>query len=45
MSQTMPSQAGAWQAVIERAGLIGDDFEGQLDGLDAFLDKVEILLL
>jgi len=44
MAQTMPSQAGTWQAVIERIGLMGDDFDGQLDGLDAFLDQVEILV-
>ena len=44
MAQTMPSQAGAWQAVIERIGLMGEDFEGQLDGLDAFLDRVELLV-
>jgi hypothetical protein len=44
MAQTMPSQAGAWQAVCERVGLMGEDFESHLEGLDAFLDKVEVLV-
>ena len=44
MAQTMPSQSGAWQAVCERVGLMGDDFEDHLEGLDAFLDSVEVLV-
>ncbi len=44
MAQTMPSQSGAWQAVCERIGLMGEGFGDHLDGLDAFLDKVEVLV-
>jgi hypothetical protein len=44
MAQTMPSQSGAWQAVCERIGLMGDDFRVHLDGLDAFLDQIEVLV-
>jgi hypothetical protein len=44
MAETMPSQSGAWQAVCDRLGLIGDGFSDQLDGLDALLDRIELLL-
>ena len=44
MAETMPSQAGAWQAVCERVGLLGEHFPKQLDGLDALLDQIEIML-
>ena len=44
MACTMPSQAGKWQAVCERLGLIGPAFEDRLDMLDKYLDEVEILL-
>ncbi|MFN2145224.1 MAG: hypothetical protein ACK2T7_07710 [Anaerolineales bacterium] len=44
MAETMPSQSGAWQAVCQRIGLIGEDFAGHLDGLDALLDKIELLM-
>ena len=44
MAQTMPSQAEKWEAFCERLGLVGSAFEARLDDLDAYLDKVEILL-
>ncbi|MBE0596869.1 MAG: hypothetical protein IH614_06355, partial [Desulfuromonadales bacterium] len=44
MAETMPSQSGAWQAVCERVGLSGDAFKKNLDGLDALLDQIDLLL-
>lgn len=44
MAETMPSQSGTWQAVCERIGLMGDGFDHQLDGLDALVDHIELLL-
>ncbi len=44
MAETMPSQSGSWQAVCQRIGLMGDEFSGHLDGLDALLDQIEVLL-
>lgn len=44
MAQTMPSQSAAWRAVCERTGLMGQDFEARLEGLDHFLDRVEVLV-
>jgi hypothetical protein len=44
MVQTMPSQSGGWQVVCERTGLMGEGFQAHLDGLDDFLDKVEVLV-
>jgi hypothetical protein len=44
MAQTMPSQAGQWQAACEKLGLMGPQFERRLDMLDAYLDELEILL-
>ena len=44
MALTMPSQAQSWRAVCEELGLIGAGFEGRLDGLDAYLDRLEELL-
>jgi hypothetical protein len=44
MAETMPSQAAAWGAVCERIGLIGEKFERRLDGLDALLDQIEVMI-
>ncbi|HAY85011.1 MAG TPA: hypothetical protein DCY42_08840 [Chloroflexi bacterium] len=44
MAQTMPSQSEAWQTVCQQIGLMGDDFEERLEGLDGFLDRVEVLV-
>jgi hypothetical protein len=44
MALTMPSQAQSWRAACEEMGLIGPAFDERLEGLDAFLDRVEELL-
>ena len=44
MAQTMPSQAAAWQLACEQLGLTGPEFESRLDGLDEFLDRVEVFV-
>lgn len=44
IATTMPSQAGNWQKACEQLGLMGPDFEQHLDGLDAFLDRIEVLI-
>ncbi len=44
MAQTMPSQAANWQLACEQLGLTGPDFEKRLDGLDEFLDRVEVMI-
>lgn len=44
ISSTMPSQAGNWQKACEQLGLMGPQFEQHLEGLDAFLDRIEVLI-
>lgn len=44
MALTMPSQVDGWRLACEMMGLIGAGFEERLDGLDAYLDRVEELL-
>lgn len=44
MALTMPSQAQSWRAVCEELGLVGPVFEQRLEGLDAYLDRVEEIL-
>ena len=43
ITETMPSQSGAWQSVCRRIGLIEDDFASQLNRLDNLLDQIEVL--
>ncbi len=44
MAQTMPSQVDAWQAAVTPLGWMGPAFAARLNGLDAYLDRVDLLL-
>jgi predicted nucleotidyltransferase len=40
----LPEQAGAWNAACEQLGFTAAQMEGRVNGLDQYLDEVEILL-
>ena len=40
----MPGRAAEWESACRQLGLIGEDFAEKVEGLDKFLDEVEILL-